>query len=162
MTPLPAWPPPPTAVRRLLHPDGPEGDAADALEAPHPWDLCALTGDLAEAVWTWLDDVAVWLNATYAAQDHQVIPACWPHHPSIAHDLAALAFSRLDVYQASTAAYVGRWHHDLEDLHRRMTTTLGPNSPCHRGNHDAHPRQLTAEAANHAITTRAQSEPPAP
>ncbi|MEO3756507.1 hypothetical protein [Streptomyces sp. B6B3] len=138
------WPPLPDVIR-LDNPDP---------TAPHPWDLCSLLDPVATAVWEWLDQVAYWLNHTYGWHETQVIPACWPDHPNIAHELAALAFTRIDVYTASTAAYIPRWHDDLEIFHRRLTTTLGPNPPCLRGNHDALPARYTSETANLAISDR--------
>ncbi|GAA3862147.1 hypothetical protein [Streptomyces sedi] len=153
---LPPWPPLPPRVRRLLAPANPHLDEPvvdEPAEPPRPWDLCSLDGELAAVVFSWLDEVAVWHNATYAGQDHQVIPACWPQHPSVAHDLAALAFSRVDVYQAATAAYVPRWHHDLESFHHRLAATLGPNPPCLRGDHDALPRRYAVEAAEREMVT---------
>ncbi|MGP4112323.1 hypothetical protein ACTWP5_15590 [Streptomyces sp. 4N509B] len=150
-TSLLPWPPLPTAIRDHLEP----GD-----NGPHPWDLSSLTDPLATAVWTWLDEVAYWLNDTYAWQEHQVIPACWPHHPDIAHDLAALAFTRIDVYAAATPAYIPRWRTDLEDFHRRLTTTLGPNAPCLRDKHNDLPHRYTTDTANLAISTRSTAQGP--
>ncbi|MDT0319305.1 hypothetical protein [Streptomyces millisiae] len=151
MTRIPRWPPPPAIVRLALQPDAntPPDEAA-----PNPWDLSALTGDLETAVWTWLDQVALWLNTTYGHTDDHVIPGCWPHHPAIAHELAAIAFTRIDVYTASTAAYIPRWHADLDDFYRRVSTSLGPNSSCLRGKHDELPDQYTADAANLVIGRR--------
>ena len=116
--------------------------------------MCALPEPLASAVWHWLDEVAYWLNHTYGWHETQVIPACWPRHENIAHELAALAFARHEVYVASTPAYIPRWHADLDDFYRRLTTTLGPNSLCLQGHHDALPHRYTTDTANHAIATR--------
>ncbi|GAB2872812.1 hypothetical protein [Streptomyces mayteni] len=158
MTRLPAWPPPPGIVRRILGPD-PDNPPPDE-PAPNPWDLCALTGDLETAVWTWLDHVAHWLNTTYGHTDGHVIPGCWPHHPAIAHELAAIAFTRIEVYSASTAAYIPRWHADLDDFHRRMDTSLGPNSPCGRVRHDELPERYAAISANFIIGERLKNSRP--
>jgi hypothetical protein len=158
--PLPPWPPLPAVLRAQLDAVRTADDPAvpPAFPVPRPWDLCSVTGGLADAVWTWLDQVARWLNHTYAAHDGQVVPACWRQHAGIAHDLAALAFSRVDVYAASTAAYVPRWHADLEDFHRRTAAALGPHPPCLRGRHDELPPRYTADTANHAITHRLTKE----
>lgn len=144
--PMLPWPPLPDVVAEqlaaLAKEDQEEEDAnPDTGEITtsllvRPWDLAALTGDLEPAVWGWLDNVVMWLNYAYAWQDEQTIPACWPLHPGLANDLAALAFGRIDAYQTSTAAYVGRWHSDLEDLHRRMAAGLGENRrDCLKGDH---------------------------
>jgi hypothetical protein len=157
---IPAWPDLPPVLQQHLAEtahddeyDDADPDDRDGAAPPRPWDLCALSGDLRTAVWTWLDEVAAWINTTYGTH-HQVIPGCWPDHPAIAHDLAGLAFTRLDTYAASTAAYVGRWHNDLEDFHRRLTTTLGPDAPCTRGHHEQQPARYAVEQANRAMTNR--------
>ncbi|MDT0446818.1 hypothetical protein [Streptomyces johnsoniae] len=150
MTRLRPWPPLPDAVHELLE-QPPEEPFPDT---PRPWDLCSLPPTIEDTVWLWLDQVAQWLNWTYGWTDEQVIPACWHQHEGIAYELAALAFTRIDVYTATTPAYIGRWHDDMEHFHRRMTTTLGPNSPCHRGHHNQLPPRYTATTANRSISER--------
>ncbi|MDT0342717.1 hypothetical protein [Streptomyces litchfieldiae] len=156
MSRLPPWPPLPEVVRTLMEELQGEQFALDGPREspPRPWDLCSLAGAIEDAVWLWLDEVAQWLNRTYGWTDEQVIPACWHQHEAIAHDLAALAFSRIDVYSASSAAFVGRWHADMEDFHRRMTLSLGLNSPCRHSHHGESPPRYTAEMANRAMSDR--------
>ncbi|ARQ69176.1 hypothetical protein [Streptomyces marincola] len=156
MTRLHPWPPLPNAVRTLLQADDSEplNPQTDHNARPRPWDLCALPPAFEDAVWLWLDHVAQWLNWTYGWTDDHVIPACWHQHENIAHELAALAFTRIDAYSATTPAYINRWHDDLEHFHRRTTTTLGPNSPCRQGHHNQLPPRYTTTTANRAINQR--------
>lgn len=165
------WPPLPDLVAKQLEAlaaedeeseesEGSEGEPARQVDEEtgeilprvvRPWDLNHLQGDLEAAVWSWLDDVVMWLNYTYAWQDDQVIPACYPEHEGLALDLAALAFGRLDAYETTTAAYVGRWHSDWEDLQRRMGVALGESGrDCRRGKH-VRPSQYTVDAVMDAI-----------
>lgn len=165
------WPPLPDLVAKQLealtaedeetddegeqHPSGadPEIGTVDGRVVP-PWDLTALDGELEEAVFSWLDDVAMWHNYAYGWQDDQVIPACWQEHPGLALDLAATAFGRVDAYQTSTAAYVGRWHSDWEDFQRRMAASLGESGrDCRRGAHER-PSRYTLDAVREKINHR--------
>ncbi len=164
------WPKPPELVERQLgliaaedDQDAPATDAlgiAPATSEPsydlivRPWDLPALDGQLEQAVYAWLDEVVIWLNHSYGWQEDRLIPACWPQHPGLALDLAALAFGRLDSYQTSTAAYVGRWHADLEDFQRRMSASLGEaGRDCRRGDH-TRPSSYATGSVQQAINKR--------
>ncbi|WP_433860339.1 hypothetical protein [Streptomyces kronopolitis] len=118
-----------------------------------PWDLPMLGGDLERAVWEWLDDVVMWHNQAYGWRDEQVIPSCWPLHWGLALDFAAVAFGRIDAYrEASSPAFVGRWHSDWEDFQRRMAAGLGEEGgrECRRGVH-TRPGQYAAEHARTEI-----------
>ncbi|MEU7230037.1 hypothetical protein [Streptomyces chrestomyceticus] len=150
------WPPMPDVIKQqleLIRMEGEEDDEAEGVVQPppdadpetgevlehriRPWDLTRLHGELESAVWSWLDDVVLWLNNGYGWQEEQIIPACWPLHEGMAHDLAALAFGRPDAYATDTPAFVGRWHSDWEDFQRRMQTALGSTAgrECRAGDH---------------------------
>ncbi|MFJ3883446.1 hypothetical protein ACIPW5_39105 [Streptomyces sp. NPDC090077] len=132
------------------------GEALDRVV--RPWDLTMLDEEMRPAVMGWLDDVVMWLNHSYGWQDSQVIPGCWPRHLGLAHDLAALAFGRLDAYEPSTAAYVGRWHSDLEDFHRRMAVALGESGrDCQIGKHKV-PSEYTVTAVQQEIARRKNAD----
>jgi hypothetical protein len=64
-------------------------------DLPKPWEpeTCedpALRSEL----WSWLEDFAIWLNHEYAWDIASLIPACWPRHPHIVHEMAVLADQR--------------------------------------------------------------------
>lgn len=133
-------------------------ETGEVLEGPvtRPWDLTELDGELKAAVLRWLDDVVMWHNGSYAWQEEQAIPACWrePDHAGLALDLAALAFGRIDAYQTSTAAYVGRWHSDWEDFQRRMTNALGASGrDCRSGDHKR-PARYAVDSIRETISKR--------
>ena len=42
--------------------------------------------------WDWLDAVVCWFNAEYVWDPTLgVIPACWPRHPHLVHEIAVIA-----------------------------------------------------------------------
>ncbi len=66
--------------------------AATLLGTPErPWDPPSCSPAVREQVWQWLDAVAGWVNHEYAWGVERLVPACWPAHPHIAHELAVLA-----------------------------------------------------------------------
>lgn len=161
------WPKLPELVERQLDLIAAEDDQdAPATGRPmcdavvRPWDLPALGGQLEQAVYAWLDEAVLWLNRSYGWQEDQIIPACWPQHSGLALDLAALAFGRLDTYQTSTAAYVGRWHADWEDFQRRMSASLGEaGRDCRRGDH-TRPSAYALESVQRVILGRVAEQEP--
>ncbi|MEO6701478.1 MAG: hypothetical protein ABI140_06420 [Jatrophihabitantaceae bacterium] len=94
-------------------------------QLPRPWDPPTCEPELRRHVWQWLDKVAAWLNQEYVWQPEQMIPACWPFHPHIAHELAVLACLRWDIGAESTAEGLESWHRfTLPGFLDRMTTRL--------------------------------------
>ncbi|MFC9233648.1 hypothetical protein ACFTZI_32615 [Streptomyces decoyicus] len=160
------WPPLPDVVARqldLIRAEEEEDDEESGVVQPEPdvnphtgealerrvrpWDLQLLSDDLERAVYDWLDDVLLWHNRAYGWREEQLIPSCWPLHWGLALDFAAVAFGRHDAYrEASSPAFVGRWHSDWEDFQRRMAAALGEESgrECRRGSH-TWPGQHAAE-----------------
>ena len=48
-----------------------------------PWDPATLgTSAQRLELWRWLEDVVAWFNHEYAWDTNQVIPDCWPEHPT--------------------------------------------------------------------------------
>ena len=63
---------------------------------PRPWDPPTCTKPaLRRELWKWLDEVVIWFNHEYV-WDHNagMIPACWPQHPHLVHEIAVLADQR--------------------------------------------------------------------
>ncbi len=63
---------------------------------PRPWDPPTCTKPaLRRELWAWLDEVVTWFNHEYV-WDHNagMIPACWPQHPHLVHEIAVLADQR--------------------------------------------------------------------
>jgi hypothetical protein len=152
-----AFPPPPRLVAealgilRTLRSGNRAAIAALTVtgEVARPWEPARCDPDLREQIWWWCDDVACWLNEQYAWRPAQMIPACWPAHPHIAHELPVLACLRADAEEAIAADALESWHRDaLPQFLDRLTERLGESS-CRTGAHTDWP----AAARHHAYTS---------
>lgn len=80
-------------------------------ELQRPWEPGSCTvPELRAELWGWLDEVAAWLNSEYTWDVVQLIPACWPHHPHIVHDLATVADQRRRAGAGLTSDGLEEWH----------------------------------------------------
>lgn len=78
---------------------------------PRPWDpATCLNTELREQVWAWLEEVVTWLNHEYVWDVSAVIPSCWPQHPHLVHEIAALADQRRRAGAALTSDGLEEWH----------------------------------------------------
>ena len=76
-----------------------------------PWDpATCIDPDLRDEVWSWLDDVVTWLNHEYVWDVAAMIPACWPKHPHLVHEIAVLADLRRRAGHALTGDALEEWH----------------------------------------------------
>ncbi|WP_203230245.1 hypothetical protein [Segeticoccus rhizosphaerae] len=83
----------------------------DITQLPRPWDPPTCTRpDLREQVWAWLDDVVCWLNHEYTWDITGTIPACWPRHPHLVHEIAVIADQRRRAGLALTSNLMEEWH----------------------------------------------------
>ena len=128
------FPKPPREVRRAL--DHLRGAGAIGLapagltELHRPWDPAACPSGLRADLWPWLDEVAAWLNHTYAWQTASAVPSCWPAHPHLVHELAMLACLRVTAAEATTPHALEEWHrYALPAFHTRMAERLGIGCP---------------------------------
>lgn len=80
-------------------------------DLPRPW-LPATCADpvLRIDLWKWLDRVAAWINHEYVFDPTGIIPACWPRHPHLIHELAVLADQRHRVHEALSSDLIEEWH----------------------------------------------------
>lgn len=83
----------------------------DPAGLPRPWDppTChdpALRADL----WAWLEAVVTWVNTEYGWDPGALIPACWPRHPHLVHEIAVLADLRRRAGRAETSDALDDWH----------------------------------------------------
>lgn len=79
---------------------------------PRPWDPASCTNPaLRRELWAWLDDFAIWFNHEYV-WDHNagMIPACWPQHPHLVHEIAVLADQRRRAGIDPTSSALEEWH----------------------------------------------------
>jgi hypothetical protein len=67
----------------------------DARLLLRPWEPASCrTPQLRQQLWCWLDAVVDWLITEYVWEATDTIPACWPQHPHLVHEIAVLADQR--------------------------------------------------------------------
>lgn len=100
-----------------------------------PWDPASCPHDLRQHLWLWLDQVVQWINHDYLWRSSDLIPECWPQHPHIANELAALACLRVSAGQTHQPHELEDWHRKvLPDFLDRMHQRLGEGG-CRTGKH---------------------------
>lgn len=104
------------AYRNLyLSANGTEADKkriGNPAKLPRPWDPASCTNPaLRREVWAWLEKFVVWFNHEYV-WDHNagMIPACWPQHPHLVHEIAVLADQRRRAGLDPTSSALEEWH----------------------------------------------------
>ena len=106
---------------------------------PRPWIPAGCPDELREAIWSWCDAVAAWLNREYTWRPTQLIPPCWPRHPHIANELPVLAFLRWLAEDNLNPDALDEWHrYTFQMFLDRMTARLGESS-CRTGKHQDWP-----------------------
>jgi hypothetical protein len=99
---------------------------------PRPWEPECCPPKLRGEIWAWLDEVVDWLNTEYCWDPDGLIPACWPHHPHLVHELVVLADQRRLAGQAVTSDLLEEWHrYTLPSFHDRLRKRL--RSHCDEG-----------------------------
>lgn len=142
------FPDPPTAIvhalERIAAREGRNAgtvDLTDADELPKPWEPATCPDRLRREIWTWCEDAATWINHEHAWRPAQMIPACWPQHPHIARELAAITCQRWMAEQASTPEPMEEWHrHTFPMFIDRLASRLGEGK-CRDGTHQEWPAQ---------------------
>lgn len=82
------------------------------IHLPRPWDPPNCTQPaLREELWAWLEQFVAWFNHEYV-WDHTagMIPACWPQHPHLVHEIAVLADQRRRASIDTTSNTLEEWH----------------------------------------------------
>lgn len=121
-----------------------ESDVRALTELPRPWDPGTCPAPLRHELWPWLDKVAAWINEQHLwNMAHNGIPECWPDHPHLVHDLAAVACSRYYTRFSPSPAELNAWHtyclpEFLNRLHHRLGDGCQPRRhlPCPRAERD--------------------------
>ena len=93
---------------------------------PRPWEPATCrTPQLRQQLWSWLDAVVAWLVTEYVWEATDTIPACWPQHPHLVHEIAVLADQRRRAGYAFTSDALEEWHrHSLPAFTARMKARL--------------------------------------
>lgn len=106
------------------------GDSLVPGKIQRPWDPAGCRRAEREKLWPWLDEVAAWINHEYVWQPAGAIPACWPAHPALVHELALLACQWVVAVNATTPQLMDEWHRlALPSFTNRLTTRLGTGCP---------------------------------
>jgi len=116
----------------------------DPSGLPRPWEpgTCNKPALRAE-LWAWLDQVVTWHNQQHAWDVERVIPACWPHHPHLVHDIAVLADQRRRAQLAVTSDLLEEWHrYTLPAFHDRMKAQIRAHCD---GQHQPWPARARAQ-----------------
>lgn len=122
----------------LYHADpAPRGDQVPPRRPPWTWSI--LTKTEAAALEVVVAQFVESYNEVHATAPRHLIPPCWPHHPGLAVELAALAWTwyAAHVDPAATAHQVAEYYERyLPGFRNRMNDMLG-RSPmeCRQGNH---------------------------
>lgn len=121
---------------------------------PRPWDPpTCLKPELRRELWAWLDEVVTWFNHEYV-WDHNagMIPACWPQHPHLVHEIAVLADQRRRAGLDPTSSALEEWHRYGVPgfLERLKTRTKNSCDEHHTGwpTEARHRRQVSRMAVN--------------
>ena len=102
---------------------------------PRPWALHTCPPSLLSTLLLWLDDVAGWINHDYSWRVARPIPACWPAHPHIVHELAVLAWLRVVADEALDVGPLEDWQrYALPSFASRLAERLGDS--CGSGHDD--------------------------
>lgn len=176
-----AFPDPPPLVHHALvqlhvarvGTDAQKANIGSPAALPRPWDPPSCPPMIRHELWPWLDDVAAWVNHEYVWSPQRSIPGCWPAHPHIAHELAALACLRITAGTALSPDLLEEWHrYALPAFLDRMTARL--ENGCPPGRHTDWPGavrhgEYTGETqvdarweAFSADTLRPRNPPPPP
>lgn len=113
---------------------------------PRPWipSTCRHV-ELRGELWEWLDRVVVWLNHEFVFHPEGIVPACWPRHAHLVHEIAVLADRRWQAEISLTSGTLEEWHHYvLPPFVDRMRTRCG--SHCDDGHPERWPARLDYEA----------------
>jgi hypothetical protein len=106
--------------------DAQKNALGDPGRLPRPWDPATCPQpELRRELWQWLDAVVTWLNTDYVWDVAAVIPACWPQHPHLVHELAVLADQRRRTGLSLASDALEEWHrYTLPAFHERMRSRI--------------------------------------
>lgn len=139
-----------------IEPPVDEDELQALAQMPRPWDPGSCTGQIRGELWTWLDQVAMWVNEQHLWNvTRPGIPECWPQHPHLVNDLALLASGRYYTSFAVTPAALEDWHRwSLPFFLDRLRDRLGDG--CQPARHQQRPRRERDESHASATTANAR------
>jgi hypothetical protein len=131
-------------------------ELGDLNRLPRPWDPASCSARLRHQIWLWCDDVAAWLNRSYAWRPADLIPQCWLQHPHIAAELPVLACQRFLAAESVGLELLEDWHRQtLPMFTDRLIARLG-ESGCRTGRHIEWPAAARYDAGHTAVAIAAR------
>lgn len=136
---------------------GPGADSAreilatlgDPTTMPRPWDPARCPPSIRRELWRWYEDAVIWLNHGYGWSLTRTIPACWPEHPHLGHEIPVLITLRWQAAIAMTPAALEDWHRwSLPMFLTRLTEQIGTNG-CPPGRHQHWPAEQRHQTHTH-------------
>jgi hypothetical protein len=119
-----------------------------------------LPGAMRPGVWRDLVDWVTWLHDAYELSFGEALPPCWPAHPGLVRELAALRAWRAEIYQPFHHPVTGRqapriangglaraWHAELRNVLRAAQNMYAVG--CRAGHRPA-PRTLAGDTHHRA------------
>lgn len=123
-------------------------ELGDTTGLCRPWIVSTVPAEFRQELWLWCDQVASWLNGGYVWRPVNLIPACWPRHPHLAHELPVLACLRAAAEDANGPELLEDWHRQaLPTFFERLAVRLG-ESTCRTGQHQDWPAASRYAAYN--------------
>lgn len=124
---------------------------------PRPWDpATCVDPELRHGLWEWLEEVVTWLNQDYSWDLAGLIPACWPLHAHLVHEIAVVADQRRRAGLALTSDALEEWHrYCLPAFADRMQNRL--RSHCDDGHRGWPAKPRHSEHVAEAATERRQN-----
>ena len=149
------------AYRNLyLSANGTEADKkriGNPANLPRPWDPASCTNPtLRREVWAWLEKFVIWFNHEYV-WDHNagMIPACWPQHPHLVHEIAVLADQRRRAGIDPTSSALEEWHRfGIPGFLQRLTTRTKNSCDEHHSPWPAQARYARGARSTSAVERR--------
>lgn len=125
----------------------------DVSKLPRPWDVASCTTPTLRAeAWAWLDAVVTWLNHEYVFDPVDIIPACWPQHAHLAHEIGVLADQRRRAGHSFTSDALEEWHRYglpafLERMRHRVADHCSSGHPTNWPSAGRYSRHLAVQTA---------------
>ena len=95
-----------------------------------------------------MDAVVAWLNVEYSWDVAEMVPACWPKHPHLVHEIAVLADQRRRAELALDSELLEEWQsNSLPGFTARMRARLRQH--CDDGHHNWPGTSRQARHAGH-------------
>ena len=149
------------AYRNLyLSANGTEADKkriGNPANLPRPWDPPSCTNStLRRELWAWLEKFVTWFNHEYV-WDHNagMIPACWPQHPHLVHEIAVLADQRRRAGLDPTSSALEEWHrYGIPGFLQRLTTRTKNSCDEHHSPWPAQARYARGARSTSAVERR--------